>query len=79
MMSLAKASKQYRQYMLGSMQDAMAPAQLQPSVEDTFRSGQFSVTIRELIAYFIAMVWSLSTTVVCFVFLASHFCPSADQ
>lgn len=56
MLSLAKASEQYRQYMMGSMQDAVAPAPLDPSVDTTFTSGQFTVTIRELIAYYIAMV-----------------------
>ena len=56
MLSLAKASEQYRQYMVGSMQDAVAPAPLDPSVDTTFSSGQFTVTIRELIAYYIAMV-----------------------
>lgn len=56
MLSLAKASEQYRQYMMGSMQDAVAPAPLDPSVDNTFTSGQFTITIRELIAYYIAMV-----------------------
>jgi len=56
MLSLAKSSEQYKQYMMGSMQDAMAPAPLDPDLEKRFHSGQFSVTIRELIAYYIAMV-----------------------
>ena len=56
MLSLAKSSEQYSQYMMGSMQDALAPAPLDPDVEKRFRSGPFSVTIRELIAYYIAMV-----------------------
>lgn len=56
MLSLAKASEQYRQYMMGSMQDAVAPTPLDPSVDTTFSSGQFTVTVRELIAYYIAMV-----------------------
>lgn len=55
MLSLAKASEQYRQYMMGSMQDAVAPAPLDPSVDNSFTSGQFTITIRELIAYYIAM------------------------
>lgn len=56
MLSLAKASEQFSQYMMGSMQDAAAPHPLDPSVEKRFCSGQFSATIRELIAYYIAMV-----------------------
>lgn len=72
MLSLAKASEQYRQYMLGSMQDAVAPAPLEPLVEDTFRSGQFSVTIRELIAYYIAMVWPLGSTAMCSFVCSPH-------
>ena len=56
MLSLAKSSEQYKQYMMGSMQDAMTPAPLDPHLEKRFHSGQFSVTIRELIAYYIAMV-----------------------
>ncbi|DBA99835.1 TPA: Golgi transport complex subunit 4, variant 2 [Trebouxia sp. C0004] len=55
MLSLAKSSEQYKQYMMGSMQDAMSPAPLDPALEKRFHSGQFSVTIRELIAYYIAM------------------------
>ncbi|DBB16575.1 TPA: Golgi transport complex subunit 4 [Trebouxia sp. C0006] len=55
MLSLAKSSEQYKQYMMGSMQDAMTPAPLDPHLEKRFHSGQFSVTIRELIAYYIAM------------------------
>ena len=56
MLSLGKSSEQYKQYMMGSMQDAMAPAPLDPDLEKRIHSGQFSVTIRELIAYYIAMV-----------------------
>ena len=56
MVRLAKSSEQYNQYMMGSMQDAMGGVPLEPSVEERFRSGQFSATVRELIAYYIAMV-----------------------
>ena len=56
MLGLAKASEQYNQYMMGNMADAMAPEPLDPEVDNSFRSGQFNVTIRELIAYYIAMV-----------------------
>ena len=56
MLGLAKASEQYNQYMMGNMSDAVAPEALDPEVDNRFRSGQFNVTIRELIAYYIAMV-----------------------
>ena len=56
MVGLAKSSEQYKQYMMSSMQDGMGSSPLEPSVEERFRSGQFSATVRELVAYYIAMV-----------------------
>ena len=74
MLSLAKASEQYRQYMMGSMQDAVAPAPLDPSVEKTFTSGQFTITIRELIAYYIAMVSYYACTLLHCLLMMLHLC-----
>lgn len=56
MVRLAKSSEQFNQYMMGSMQDAVGSTPLDAAVEERFRSGQFTVTVRELIAYYIAMV-----------------------
>ena len=61
-MRLAKSSEQYNQYMMGSMQDVMGATPLDASVEERFRSGQFSATVRELMAYYIAMVSSSSAS-----------------
>ena len=61
MVRLAKSSEQYNQYMMGSMQDVMGAPPLDASVEERFRSGQFSAKVRELVAYYIAMVSSSST------------------
>ena len=74
MLSLAKASEQYSQYMLGSLQDAVAPAPADPAAQQRFRSGQFSVTLRELIAYYVAMVSRLSGAPLHGVVLC--YCPS---
>ena len=79
MLTLAKASEQYSQYMMGGMQEAVAPAPLDPSVEQVFRSGQFSVTIRELIAYYIAMVSSTHASAMCITLSVLHSCQCTAQ
>lgn len=60
MLVLCQRSEEYNSFMLGKMAEACAPALLGAASENAFRSGQFNVIVRELIAYYINMVPRLS-------------------
>ncbi|KAK9830013.1 hypothetical protein WJX72_009198 [[Myrmecia] bisecta] len=55
MLLVCQRSEEYNQFMLAKMSGAVAPKALGASRENTFRSGQFNVVVRELIAYYINM------------------------
>jgi hypothetical protein len=56
MLVLCQRSEEYNGFMLAKMAEACAPALLGAARENAFRSGQFNVVVRELIAYYINMV-----------------------
>lgn len=64
MLVLCQRSEEYNTFMLGKMAEACAPALLGAASENAFRSGQFNVIVRELIAYYINMVLRLSLLLV---------------
>ncbi|KAK9819498.1 hypothetical protein WJX81_007056 [Elliptochloris bilobata] len=52
---LCQRSEEYAQFVLGAMAAAVAPAVLGAARENAFRSGPFSLLVRELGAYYINM------------------------
>lgn len=58
MLLLCQRSEEYNTFMLTKLTAAGAasPTAQSSGLENTFRSGQFNVTVRELIAYYINMV-----------------------
>ncbi len=56
MLMLCQRSEEYNHFMLERMAAACAPKLLGANRENAFRSGQFNVVVRELIAYYINMV-----------------------
>lgn len=60
MLVLCQRSEEYNQFMLAKLTCAAAgsgsPKADTASLENSFRSGQFNVTVRELIAYYINLV-----------------------
>ena len=53
---LAQLCDEYNQYVLAAMSEAMAPESLGAARENSFRSGAFNQTVRELVSYYIQMV-----------------------
>lgn len=62
MLLLCQRSEEYNQFMLAKLTGAAAgagsPKADTAALENGFRSGQFNVTVRELIAYYINLVRS---------------------
>lgn len=52
---LAQLCDEYNQYVLAAMAEATAPEPLGAARENTFRSGMFNQTVRELLSYYIQM------------------------
>ena len=63
---LAQLCDEYNQYVLAAMSEATAPESLGAARENSFRSGAFNQTVRELVSYYIQMV---RTEIVFFIFL----------
>lgn len=53
---LAQMCDEYNQYVLAAMSEATAPESLGAARENSFRSGVFNQTVRELVSYYIQMV-----------------------
>lgn len=53
---LAQLCDEYNQYVLAAMSEATAPESLGAARENSFRSGAFNQTVRELVSYYIQMV-----------------------
>ena len=53
---LYQRCEEYNQYLLAAMADAVAPDPLGPTREHAFRSGDFNVTVRELVSHYINLV-----------------------
>lgn len=60
MLLLCQRSEEYNQFMLAKLMSAAtgseSPKASSASLENSFHSGQFNVTVRELIAYYINLV-----------------------
>ena len=65
-LALAQLCDEYNQYVLAAMNEATAPESLGAARENSFRSGAFNQTVRELVSYYIQMV---RTEIVFFIFL----------
>ena len=52
---LAQMCDEYNQYVLAAMSEATAPESLGAARENSFRSGVFNQTVRELVSYYIQM------------------------
>ena len=55
-LALAQLCDEYNQYVLAAMNEATAPESLGAARENSFRSGAFNQTVRELVSYYIQMV-----------------------
>jgi hypothetical protein len=79
MLMLCQRSEEYNHFMLERMAAACAPKLLGANRENAFRSGQFNVVVRELIAYYINMVIAHSIAIVLVSALSGKLCISCNK